>query len=49
MIKLVPLYSAAPYCDEAALMCNQLGDEIEKYRIMTLRDEEIVKTLKEKD
>ena len=49
MIKLVPLYSAAPYCDEAALMCNQLSDEIEKYRIMTLTDEEIVKMLNEKD
>ena len=49
MIKMVPLYSSAPYCDEAAFMCDLLADEIEKYRIMTLTDEEIVKMLNEKD
>ena len=49
MLQMVPLYGPAQYCDEAALMCDLLADQIEKFKIMTLTDEEIVKLLNEED
>ena len=49
MLQMVPLYGPAQYCDEAALMCDLLADQIEKFEIMTLTDEEIVKLLNEED
>ena len=49
MLQMVPLYGPAQYCDEAAFMCDLLADQIEKFEIMTLTDEEIVKLLNEED
>ena len=49
MLQMVPLYEHAQYCDEAAFMCDLLADQIEKFEIMTLTDEEIVKLLNEED
>ena len=49
MLQMVPLYGPAQYCDEAASMCDLLADQIEKFKIKTLSDEEIVKLLNEED
>ena len=49
MLQMLPLIKPAQYCDEAAFMHDMLADEIEKFEIMTLTDEEIVKLLNEED
>ena len=49
MLQMVPLYGPAQYCDEAAVMFDLLADKIEKFKIKTLTDEEIVKLLNEED
>ena len=49
MLQMVPLYGPAQYCDQAAFMYDLLAEQIEKFEIMTLTDEEIVKLLNEED